>query len=72
MKNLPALLLMLMGVPAFAQQISNGLTAVYNDRQQTVSLKWNHIDGSIVAYKLQRGADESSWQDVAYITPHCS
>ncbi|MEJ7625291.1 MAG: hypothetical protein WKF35_00390 [Ferruginibacter sp.] len=45
-----------------------GLTAVFNSRQNNVSIKWQHTDNRVSSYTLQRSSDNVSWTDIISIT----
>ncbi len=57
---------MLLFVPTLgqAQIIDPGLTAVYENKQQLVKLKWQHNDNQVRRYILQRSNDSMLWGDV--------
>ncbi|MBC7937833.1 MAG: hypothetical protein H7Y86_21000 [Rhizobacter sp.] len=64
MKSLLAIVLLSIPLLNNAQIISPGLTAVYENKQQLVKLKWNHNDRQVVRYILQRSADNKQWINV--------
>ncbi len=63
MKLVGPLLILLFHMPCFAQLITPGLTAVYEDRRQRVKLKWTHQDAQIVNYVLQKSGNNSTWSN---------
>lgn len=63
MKLLACLLGVCCTLSSFAQLISPGLTAVYEDGRQRVKLKWNHTDERVRRYILQKSANNNNWTD---------
>jgi hypothetical protein len=64
MKNLLFAFLLAIAMPASAQMVSPGLTAVYEHQQKLVKLKWQHNDNQVARYTLQRSTNNSQWQDI--------
>jgi hypothetical protein len=51
----------------FAMAVSTNLTAVYDQQKKQVKLKWQNIDARVVAFVLQRSADNNRWADLCKI-----
>ncbi|MFT3981932.1 MAG: hypothetical protein QM687_15810 [Ferruginibacter sp.] len=64
MKPYLALVLLMLPACCLAQIINPALTAVYENKQQLVKLKWQHNDNQVRKYILQRSTDTRQWQDV--------
>ncbi|RYY47185.1 MAG: hypothetical protein EOO06_12930, partial [Chitinophagaceae bacterium] len=64
MKSLLAILFF--GFPSLEPSgiISPGLTAVYENKQQLVKLKWQHNDKQVGRYSLQRSSDNNRWAEI--------
>lgn len=64
MKLLLPLLLLTWPYAAGAQIANPGLTAVYENKQQLVKLKWQHNDNRVLTYILQRSSNNGQWTDI--------
>ena len=68
MKNSWVLLFISIPVLSNAANIVPGLTAVYEHQRQVVKLKSNHNDKRVIAYILQRSADNNSWTAIQQLS----
>jgi len=65
LKTITVMVLLGMQFPDFHHHSPGEFSAVYDNRRQTVKIKWQDNTPGIKAFIIQRSADNSTWADIA-------